>query len=320
MTPAIPVLYLLAAILQRRRPAVLVLRRFGVPQQDLLLVQDLAPSIATFARVWWLGDRLGVHPLTGVKHFTYIAGWSLFGIAGGTITLLRSDGWTFFEALGAASCVALVSWIVLESFASRRYGLPTVLIAAIGILLASDKIGLPSQMAPPPARGSPALFTAIVLGALWYRWRGDDAQVDVAVLEREARACFLLFPRYLLNAPVLASGVYPSESEWRAAVDRLARRSSAVVLDVTYLDDSADGLRWEIDLCQRLGVPCLYLCKSSEADRVRPTLLTLSRSDMPPSFLTYGRQGLPLPTIQGFLRGAVDRKPAPKRLLRDDDV
>jgi hypothetical protein len=309
MTPAVPVLYLLAVVLRRQRPAVLVLRRFGVSHQDLLLVHDVAPSIAAFARVWWLGDRSGVHVLTRVKRFTATAGVSLFGMVGGVSSILLSNGWQTLVAFGATSCAAVLTWMLLESMASGKYGRPAIITAAIGIILASDKFRFSDLMVPPPARGTPALITAIVLGALWLRHRGDTARVNLAILEREAEARFVLFPRYLLNAPVLASELYPLESEWRAVVERLARRSSAIVLDVSFLDDCADGLRWEISLCHALGMPCLYLCHSSRAERVRASLLAMTRSDMP-AFLTYGQEGLPLPTVHGFMRRAIVNRPA----------
>ena len=55
MTPLVPAAYVLAVLLQRRRPAILVLRRFGLPEQDADLVQSIAPAIVPFARIWWLG-------------------------------------------------------------------------------------------------------------------------------------------------------------------------------------------------------------------------------------------------------------------------
>ena len=218
--------YLLAMVIHRSRPVIVVLRVFEL-HSDLALTNKLLHHLERFGRVIWLKNIEGEHPLLRIKRITFMAGMYLLWATLSAFTIFLISGSTWVIVIPGTFYICVGSVLLLEySVGNSSY--PRLIFFAVSLIIASSSWGksISSQIGVEHEtfRSSLVLLTVYFVAASVRQvlYRGFYNQITTAghigILEKEVSKRFKLRTRFLLNSPALASEVLVSDALWRQAV------------------------------------------------------------------------------------------------------
>lgn len=273
MAVGIPIAFLVAVFVSRRRPLIVFFRRFGNPHHQLFIMGKVMPELSAFGRMVWLDDqRAGKWRPNKVRHPTPVAFYAFLVMAGHVVwalVVMKNLPLTWGAAAGAY--VAVGGWILLESLVGSRVW-PAFAFFAGTLVLLSTQSGLAAArtlQVDTPQLAWPALLILLALSIIALRSRTAVVDRDrrVRALGREATSSFYLFPRFILSSPALAMYVSCGPDHWRPAVRELLRAGRLAVMDVSDLSlgsASSPNLRWELSTAQQEECGILLLAEEQK--------------------------------------------------------
>lgn len=292
-----PGVWLAAALLQKARPNIVFLRRFGSYNTDPYLTTQVLPIISRYARIIWLEDRSLDHVVTNLKRPSTDAFWFFL-----STVLLIFIKILLFTPLGSILSIVVVAYITTGAYQLLKVGIgskpyvPTFfymgsLIAAISPL--GSQLALILEMEQKFLVFPLGLIVSLLLlTSLRYTFiprQNVSSRSRLVFMQRNPWGYSRTGLSVQSIGPALVDRVEISGVYWPIVVRQFLDLSKYAAVDITYLKNDT-GLRREIEWANQSGLRILYLCDRSRAKEAKQELSTIV-PDPDFTFIEYAGDG-----------------------------
>jgi hypothetical protein len=293
------------------RRLIVLLRAFKEPGVDhaLLSMSSMLQSHGRFVhlRNESMAAQTGIGGMTLPRYGAFLPIWSLLAVSVIAVVwsghVRRDLGTVLYLGIGANA--------LLDAWCDRRLRTAIAFFAAAAFTrwcgpTITSSLRLESWWSPFVVFAAAYMIAIIALVATPFVARfvqGAEFQETIAHpshLQRLAREIVAPTLRrvFLKNAPRVVDPIRCLDWSWRPTVRLLVSLADRTIIDTSSLA-SAPGLIWEVELCKRLGVNPIYLCR---ADAAPATLEVLERTlgRRPTEFFTWRAEPLEVDDLMGL--------------------